>query len=105
MSKARWGYGKGNEMTESENKLIIAKIEQLQAESAQKTVAITALEIIRDNLQAENKWLRRENNQLLDICLAAGFIENGTQIIGDKRYEELIEAEIELKKRMKEEIV
>ncbi len=42
--------------------------------------------------------LEAENNKLLDTCLAAGFIGNGTQIIGDKRYEELVAAEKEFKR-------
>lgn len=40
--------------------------------------------------------LETENSRLLDTCLAAGFIGNGTQIIGDKRYAELLKAETTL---------
>ena len=44
-------------------------------------------------LQAKNKELEAERDRLLDTCLAAAFIGNGTQIVGDKRYEELLQAE------------
>ena len=37
--------------------------------------------------------LEAENDQLTTTCLAAGFIGDGTQIIGDKRYEQLIATE------------
>lgn len=37
--------------------------------------------------------LQVENKRLLDTCLAAGFIGKGTQIIGDRRYEELLTCE------------
>jgi len=37
--------------------------------------------------------LKNERDKLTDTLIATGFIGNGTQIIGDKRYEELIKAE------------
>lgn len=48
-------------------------------------------------LRLENKQLQTENNRLIDTLMAAGFIGQGTQIIGDKRYEELMVAESKLK--------
>ena len=41
--------------------------------------------------------IEAENKKLLDSGIAAGFIGNGTQIIGDKRYKELVAAEKEFK--------
>lgn len=37
--------------------------------------------------------LEAKNGKLLNVCIAGGFIGTGTQIIGDKRYEELLEKE------------
>lgn len=42
--------------------------------------------------------LEAENKKLLDICIAGGFIGQGTQLIGDERYKELIAAEKEYKR-------
>lgn len=47
-------------------------------------------------LKQVRKYIReltKENTKLLDNWLSAGFIGNGTQIIGEKRYNELIEKE------------
>ena len=46
-----------------------------------------------DRAEARLKELEVENGKLLDTLIAAGFIGQGTQIIGDKRYKELIVAE------------
>ena len=58
----------------------------------------------RDRLTSENHRYQEilitaesDNDRLLDTMLAAGFIGNGTQIVGDKRYEELCKAEKDLK--------
>ena len=47
----------------------------------------------RDELCDRLDRVEAENGKLLDIIMAAGFIGQGTQIIGDKRYEELMIAE------------
>jgi len=62
-----------------------------------KTVLGTGCDSCK-KLQAEVKRLEKENNHLLDTCLAAGFIGHGTQIIGDKRYKELVKAETKIKR-------
>lgn len=74
------------------------------ADEMTKDETINALEADLDELRkqlaaakAENEKLERENNQLLDTLIAAGFIGDGTQIIGDKRYEELVKAELDLR--------
>jgi len=51
-----------------------------------------------DQLQAEVERLEKENNHLLDTCFAACYIGKGTQIIGDKRYKELVKAEAKVKR-------
>lgn len=42
--------------------------------------------------------LEDENVKLLETCLAAGFLGNGTQIVGDTRYKQLCDAEDENKR-------
>jgi len=58
---------------------------------------ISQLQADLDRMGKEIECLNRENDQLVETCLAAGFIGKGTTIIGDKRYEELVEAEIKNK--------
>ena len=61
------------------------------------------IKLIQENVKLQSHLDRAEaeNGKLLDTIMAAGFIGQGTQIIGDKRYEELKRAEAD-NKRLRE---
>lgn len=51
-----------------------------------------------DERAGQIKKLKAENEKLLETLLAAGFLGNGTQLIGDMRYRELVDKEAALDK-------